>query len=238
MTVSIVITTFNRNPQLAATLSSIRQQKFAGEVIVVDDGDQSHGHPSAALVCNAFGAFRIPVRRAASTRFRNPSYPNNVGIRAATGDIVILQNAECKHVDPKTIEKLIGLVTGDNAVFARVIATDEDGSPVMTYCGPDNPRPYFFCGAIRREHLIRLRGFDEDFVGAGYDDDDLADRLAGAGVSFLFSEILVHHQWHPPAGEYADALEMRALYQQKLAAMMRGEIGVERNIGRPWGGKE
>lgn len=237
MTTSVVLTTFNRNAQLAATLFSIRRQGFDGEVIVVDDGDGTHGQPSARLVCDTFQARHIPLRRSASAQFRNPSLPNNVGIRVATGDIVILQNAECKHVDPQTIEKLNVLVTPTNAVFARVIALNEDGSEMMTYCGPENPRPYFFCGAISRSTLLDLRGFDEDYTGAGYDDDDLADRLWVSGVQFIFSNIEVHHQWHPPAGVYADASEMYALYQNKFAAMLRGELGVARNLDRPWGGQ-
>src|SRR5579863_680212 len=122
MTISIVITTFNRNPQLAQTLASIRGQHFSGEVIVVDDGDLSHGYPSAKLLCDTFGAKHIQCRRPASTAFRNPALPNNIGIRAATGDILILQNAECRHLDPRTIEKLIAPVLEDPScvAFARV----------------------------------------------------------------------------------------------------------------------
>ena len=237
MTTSIVITTHNRNPQLHQTLASIRAQAFNSEIIVVDDGDLSHGYPSAKLVCETFGAKHIPCRRPASTQFRNPAYPNNLGIRAATGDVVILQNAECKHVDPETIAKLTALVTPGNAVFARVLSIQENGAPGLLYCGEENPRPYFFCGAIRRDWLVNLRGFDEDFTGAGFDDDDLADRLGGSDVEFVFSDVLVHHQWHKPAGVYADVEAMRTLYQEKTAAMLRGELGAVRNVGKTWGGQ-
>lgn len=239
MTTSIILTTFNRNALLARTLASIQRQQVPDiEVIVVDDGDLSHGNPSAKLVCETYGARHAPCRRPPSPYFRNPAYPNNVGIRAASGEVVILQNAECLHVDSDTIVELVAAVTSTNAVFARVIALNPDGSPFMEYCSPANPRPYFFCGAIRREHFVRLRGFDEDFVGAGYDDDDLADRLGASGIEFQFLDRpVVHHQWHAPAGAYADAPVMHDLYQQKLAAMLRGELGVVRNLGRDWGGR-
>ena len=237
MTTSIIITTFNRNDQLACTLASIRRQGFDGEIIVVDDGDGRHGHPPARFLCEQFDVVYIPCRRSPSVSFRNPAYPNNVGIRAAAGDVVILQNAECRHVDPQAIEKLTSMVTEGNAVFARVTALGPDGSPSMTYCGPENPRPYFFCGAIQRNLLLRLRGFDEDFTGAGYDDDDLADRLAGEGLEFVYSDIQVEHQWHEPAGVYADVGAMRDLYEGKTAAMLRGELGTVRNVGRDWGGR-
>jgi hypothetical protein len=204
---------------------------------VVDDGDLSHGYPSAKLLCDTFGARWLPCRRPASQSFRNPALPNNMGIRAAAGELILLQNAECRHDDPETISKMVSLVTPTAAVFARVTAMQEDGTVGMLYCGEENPRPYFFCGAIRREWLVRLRGFDEDYQGAGYDDDDPGDRLAGAGVEFVFSDVAVTHQWHPPAGTYSDVAEMRALYQEKTSAMLRGELGLERNVGKTWGGQ-
>ncbi len=239
--VSIVISTFNRNALLVRTLDSIRRQapslSFPCEVIVVDDGDGRHGHPSAALICSMRGVRYISCRRPASEGFRNPALPNNMGIRAAQGDVIILQNAECAHEDPDMIAKLVAMITSSNAVFARVVSMQENGSSGMVYCGPENPRPYFFCGAIRREHLLRLRGFDEDYTGAGYDDDDLALRLHCAGIEFVYSDVSVCHQWHPPAGDYSSASAMRQIYEEKCAAMTRGELGVERNVGREWGGQ-
>jgi GT2 family glycosyltransferase len=239
MTTSIVISTYNRNAQLAQTLASIARQQpallFPLEVIVVDDGDLSHGHPPAALVCQTFGARCLPCRRPASSQFRNPSLPNNLGIRAASGDVVILQNAECRHEDPEAISKLTAMVTPSSAAFAHVVALNQDGSLLMDYCSPQNPRPYFFCGAIRREWLVRLRGFDQDYWGAGYDDDDLALRLHCEGVQFVYSDVKVVHQWHPPAGDYSSAPQMAALFEEKCGAMQRGELGTVRNP-EGWGG--
>lgn len=234
---SLVITTFNRSAQLAATLESIVPQ-FPDEIVIVDDGDDSETPLVVDRLMQSYGHTRyIRLGREQSVSFRNPSYPMNVGIRAATGDIVILQNAECRHQDPQTIQKLTAFVTPANAVFAHVVALDQSGSPLMDYCSPVQPRPYFFCGAIRRDILLRLRGFDEDFYGAGYDDDDLAARLAGEGVQFVYTDVLVHHQWHSPAGIYSDAEQMRQLFEEKCAAMIRGELGTARNMGREWGGQ-
>ena len=238
MTTSIVLTTFNRNPQLAQTLHSIARQQVPNlEVIVVDDGDGRHGHPPARFLCDHFGARYIPCRRSASVQFRNPSLPNNMGIRTATGDVLILQNAECRHEDAETINKLVSQVTPTCVAFAKVIALDQAGNRLQDYCSPQTPRPYFFCGAIQRDILVRLRGFDEDYTGAGYDDDDLAARLAGESVEFLYTNILVHHQWHEPAGVYSDVSAMHQLYEEKCAAMIRGELGTVRNVGRDWGGQ-
>ena len=234
MKVSIVISTCNRTNQITNTLVSIAQQATDAEVIVVDDGTDGKS-ADVKEICDAGKIRYIRCDRPSSSSFRNPSYPNNVGIRAAKGDIIILQNAECCHEDFRAIEKLTALVTPTNAVFAHVVALDQAGIPLMDYCSPAQPRPYFFCGAIRREWLTKLRGFDEDYIGAGYDDDDLAARLAGEGVQFVYADILVHHQWHPQAGVYSDAEQMRQLYEDKCAAMIRGELGTMRNPNG-WGG--
>lgn len=170
--VSIVITTFNRPAQLQNTLLSFSTQAFKDyEVIVVDDGDDSE----TPVLCKKYGVRYIKIFRPTSVRYRNPSVPNNVGIRLARGDVIILQNAECKHIDQATIEKLYVAVTDKNAVFARVMGLYPDGSQHWLYVGKENQRPFFFCGAMKRCIFERLRGFDEDYVEWGCDDDDLGD---------------------------------------------------------------
>ncbi len=228
---SIVITTCNRPKQLKATLESIAQQMYKNlEIVVVDDGFDEET-PS---ICSAHNVQYVKMNRPWTGWFRNPSRPNNVGIRRTKGDIIILQNAECKHVDSNTIEKLANAVTDTNVVFTRVSALNPDGTFMRLYCGKEFPHPYFFCGAIKRAWFEKLRGFDEDYTGSSYDDDDFAVRLQKEGVTFVFSEIEVHHQWHGDAGAY-NSKPMEELYKQKCAAMEAGTLGTVRNLNREWG---
>ena len=230
--VSIVITTFNRPELLGPTLESFRAQSFKDyEVIVVDDGTDK----LTKDICAMYDTEYIKLRN--TEGHRNPAYPNNVGIRRAAGDIIILQNAECKHVDPDTIEKLANAVTDSNAVFARVVGLKKNGQDDWLYCGAESPRPFFFCGAIKKDWFTRLRGMDEDYPAGGFDDDDFADRLRKEGVHFLFTTVLVHHQYHDrPSTLTADSAA--AVYQAKTAAMKAGTLGTVRNLGREWGGME
>lgn len=227
--VSIVITTFNRPELLEPTLQSFRAQAYKDyEVIVIDDGTDI----STKGVCEKHDAEYIKLRN--TTGHRNPAYPNNVGVRRAAGDIIILQNAECKHVDPNTIEKLASAVTDSTAVFARVMGLKQNGQDDWLYCGAESKRPFFFCGAIKKYWFTKLRGMDEDYPAGGFDDNDFADRLAQEGVQFVFSNTLVHHQWHPRPDMSADAAGK--VYQEKTAAMKAGTLSTVRNIGRDWGG--
>jgi glycosyltransferase involved in cell wall biosynthesis len=226
--VSVVMTTFNRPALLRNTLESIKRQQFDSlEVIVVDDGTDGE----TKGICESFGVDYIKLRT--TTAYRNPAQPNNVGLRRAKGDVVILQNAECQHADPHAITKLYDAVTANNVVFAHVTGLKEDGSPDWIYCGKEAPRPFFFCGAIKKSWITKLRGMDEDYPAGGYDDNDFADRLVKEGVTFLYSDIEVQHQWHPRPTISAEAAA--AVYAQKTHAMATGGLGTARNLGREWG---
>src|ERR1019366_8192941 len=170
--VSIDKTTFNRPELLEKTLGSFAMQEYTDyQVIVVDDGTDK----DTARVCANNGATYLKLTD--TTEPRNPSYANNVGIRYAKGEIIILQNAECQHADPHTIETLENTCTNTTAVFARVMGLKQDGNRDWLYCGVESPRPFFFCGALKKSWFEKLRGMDEDYPCGGYDDDDFADRL-------------------------------------------------------------
>jgi glycosyltransferase involved in cell wall biosynthesis len=232
--VSIVITTFNRPELLQNTLASIRKQGVSNlEIIVVDDGTDD----KTQNICAQFNATYIKVNRPQSDTYRNPARPINIGIRYSKGDIIILQNAECVHIDPEAIKKLITQVTDKNAVFAWVMGLKPDGTPDHLFCGASSRRPYFFCGAMKRYWFEQLRGMDEDYPGGGYDDDDFADRLKKSGVEIVYSDIAVNHQWHPHLGKL-DTLTPLNVYKQKTEDMAAGKITPVRNLGRDWGALE
>lgn len=224
--VSIVMTTFNRPVQLALTLRSIHDQKVDDlEIVIVDDGVDDPITPWVALT---YDAKYIRLERPASLAYRNQARPLNVGIRHATADTIILQNAECMHVKDDTIVRLVNACGERTVAFAHVIALDPEGHEEQVYCGMENQRPYFFCGAIRRRWLERLRGFDEDFIGYGYEDDDMAERLLREGLHFKYTDVLVHHQWHEPAGE----IDMGRNEQMFLQKQHEPTV---RNLSREWG---
>ncbi len=239
--VSIVMCAYRRAELLRKTLESIAKQNFPGlEIVVCEDGDDGGWTRG---VCEEFGAQYFQRKRAADCPYSNPSAPWNVAIREARGEILILQNPECLHASPDVIERLVAPHRTDHklAVFASVMALNQDGSPYMWYCHPEHsPRPFFFCGSLRREVAHELRGFDEDFPFYGFDDNDFAFRLQSSGVRFDFrpeNEILVHHLWHPTTGCYG--LEVNEqLFSQKMRDYMDGKIGLARNLERAWGAPE
>src|ERR1700728_3781183 len=105
MEISVVITTYERPKQLERTLQSIRSQVPKVEIVVVDDGLDWE----TPKVCKEVEHYRH-LNRPRSQTYRNQAPVLNAGIKLAKGDVIILQNAECEHIDPRTIQKLTSFV--------------------------------------------------------------------------------------------------------------------------------
>lgn len=240
--VSIVMTAYQRACLLTHTLWALRKQTFKDfEVVVVEDGDDGGDTREVCLQHTGPLLIRYFQRvRRPNVLYSNPSVPNNIGLRNATGDIVVLQNAECMFMNDDGLETLVGLVKDTNAVFPTVWAAEEKNPNAIEvfYIHPtQRPVPWFFCGATKLKHFHDLRGFDEDYKQYGYDDNDMADRLKAHGITFEWTEdVVLKHQWHPrPAMVAAGEPETGKIYDQKKQAMLEGRIGVVRNLDREWG---
>src|SRR3990167_1970243 len=91
MRISVVIQTFNRSSLLARTIPALANQQtrtgIAYEVIFVSNGssDNNHSHLKEAVAC-----YPDRCRYFYIDPTGGPSAPRNVGIRAATGDVVII----------------------------------------------------------------------------------------------------------------------------------------------------
>jgi len=88
--------------------------------------------------------------------------------------------------------------------------------------------------ACRKEDIVKLGGFDEDFEGFGFDDFDLFMRFGLYGRALLHcNDIIIIHQWH----------EKNYPYDIHAAAIRNGKIAEARihageyraNIDKEWG---
>lgn len=232
---SIVMTSYRRAVQLDRTLFSIeRQGPCDAEIIVVEDGDD--GGATRGVCASHDGVRYIQRQHRPDRRYSNQSIPLNIGIQAARGDVLILQNAECMHASPAVIDELVySIATHWNvAVFAAVLKVDQIG---IIEPEPTNlASPYFFCGAIQRQAVVDLGGFDERFEGWGADDCDFGNRMNAAGICFLYRrDVIVHHQWHESVPRFSNGYEEnRALMEARLVSMRNGG-SYRANEGKRWG---
>jgi len=82
--------------------------------------------------------------------------------------------------------------------------------------------------AVWRRDFERVNGFDERFVGWGYEDSDLAIRLINAGVRVrrAGSAATVLHCWHRENDRRFEGENLRRLQQTERSGVIRAELGL------------
>lgn len=95
--ISIVTAYYNRKDLFINTLNSLKFTKHEDfEFIVVDDGSIEEERVEDLVEIYPF--LKIIRVEPEDKWYVNPCIPYNVGMKAATGDIIMLQNPECYHV--------------------------------------------------------------------------------------------------------------------------------------------
>jgi predicted glycosyltransferase involved in capsule biosynthesis len=84
---------------------------------------------------------------------------------------------------------------------------------------------------MQRQTYIDIGGYDEDFTGQAFDDDDFVTRLQDHGCKYRRTKARCVHLYHTRSGPGRS----RKLheYNRKLFNARRGII--VRNVGREWG---
>ena len=91
---------FNRKDQLKMTLESIKKSRYPNkEIIIVDDNSRSDQRVESFI--NTFNNdidIKVITITEKEKTWVNPCIPYNIGIKAASGDIIVLQNPEVMHI--------------------------------------------------------------------------------------------------------------------------------------------
>lgn len=250
--VSIVITTYKRTNLLRWGLYSLSLQNipFDFETIVVNDGIEDE----TEAICHEFKE-KLNLRYIFAGQrnlkgdqiWRVPGFAINIGVKQATGDILVLCCAEMYHVN-NTIENLIRPILNNPKLLVIPEGKDDregaflehiskyDGSTrldVYNRCSPlDTSMPFLM--AMHRNQFMEIGGYDEDFVGIAYDDRDIIDRLLGYGCRHYRTSASTVHLYHPRAqGYYQGGGPQEWDYNKNLFFSRRGKI--IRNQGKEWG---
>lgn len=136
-----------------------------GEIVIVD---WSSPEPVRRMTA-ALGDPRVKVLRVEGQRRWIASKCHNLGVRAASGDVLLRLDADYLL----------------DAAFFRKHALSEGAF----FCGnwrrarTDNERHLTGVLYVHRRHVLDLNGYNERIVTYGYEDDDLFERLERAGVT-------------------------------------------------------
>ena len=197
--VSVVVCAYNESRNIEPCIESVLASTYPDvELIVCDDGSSDD---------TAERASAYPIRLLRLDR-GGLSAARNVGMRAATGDIVAYLDADAEAT-PQWVEQLVrgfesprvAAVGGPNhpyevAGFVERAVAACPGNPREVLVGDTRAEHIAGCNmAFRREALLAANGFDVAYRTAG-DDVDLCWRLLDAGyeIGFAPTAAIQHHR--------------------------------------------
>jgi len=265
MKASIILTTYRRPTFLLAVLQSIARQTLGDldyELLVINDGpnDATEYVATRSRAAKSLNIRYIHSGTREGQKWRTMGFAANIGIQQAVGEIVVLSNSDMYHVGTTVVPVIEYCAKDPMAISTVAEVYDDDGSLIKhltTYhhmwtrareriidgirtgprppgLFPTNPDMPFFM-AIRREHLLNVGGYDEDFTGCASEDCDLLHRLLTGGCYYHYGEpdselIHLYHGRRSIAELEADP---GFAYNICLRKMRRRLL--VRNAGRKWG---
>ena len=256
--VSLLITTFQRDDLLQLTLPGILKQATTVaqgatdfEVIILNDGtpDNTEQLCSAIAAKHNFKNLRYVFtgqRNLEKVHWRIPGFAFNIGAKLAHGDILILSCAEMFHVNNCIAQLAAPLVSNKWLMTVPVGRNDTNGKYLseLKATGRGCSRIWYqlqdlkvhlpFLMGVDKKTYIDIGGYDEDFIGQAFDDNDLVDRLQLAGCAYYSTLAQTVHLFHsrsaPGRNEDGNA---RWTFNEKMYKEKKGTIF--RNTDREWG---
>jgi GT2 family glycosyltransferase len=216
---SVIVLAWNGAAYLEPCLLAVLAQDYADFEVIVVDNASTDG--SAELVAERFPEVRL-IRNAHNLGF---SGGNNVGLQAATGDVMVVLNQDTV-VQPGWLAALVGAFEDPAVGLAGCKILYPDGKTIQHAGGyllwPIAEGKHYGIGeldrgqydqareveyltgaamAIRRTVFERVGGFDEQFFPGYYEDGDLCLRARQAGFKVVYWPTAVVH--HHEGGSYS-----------------------------------
>lgn len=245
---SLIISTFQRPHLLKWGLLSIARQQFPFEfeTIVINDGLRDETEEICQQYQDSLNLeyiFTGSRNKTDELKWRVPGFAINIGAKQSSGQVLIISCAEMFHLN-NTLEQLTIPVLKNDKLLAIPMGWDDQGAflqqlnknnghyeeTLLQKCGALNIKLPFLL-AVSRHEFFKIGGYDEDFTGMAFDDNDLVDRLITDGCTYLQTGAKTIHLYHRHVQASDDM--GRCSYNGALYRQRRGKV--IRNEGKEWG---
>lgn len=210
---TVVMPTYNRLDRLRVVLPTLLEQTLDRDhyEIVIADSNSTDG---TAEYVREIGASLGQHLRYVPGSYSGRGAARNAGISAARAPLVLFTDADIL-ASPQLLERhakghedargrRVAIVGCELQV--RSLAEYEEQRDRPQTRKPLHPSSrrrlswlYFLTGnaSVRREDLMAVGCFDEQFTGYGHEDLELGYRLQKQGVDILYDPLAVNYHWHP-----------------------------------------
>lgn len=240
---SVVIPTYNRLDTLRHVVPALlgQQTDAAFELLICD----SNSNDGTAEYLAGVAAEHPNVRHLPGA-YTGRAMARNAGISAAQGTVVVFNDSDiiadpglmqahlARHREREDIA-VVGWEVQVANLEAYAYKRDHPGERGSLH-PPDRKKLswlYFLTGnaSVRREHLLRVGGFDESFTGYGHEDLELGYRLQQAGISIVYEPRAVNY--HVQDVPHEDQVEKMKLAGRSTARFYRKHphFAVMANLG-------
>jgi glycosyltransferase involved in cell wall biosynthesis len=204
------------------------------EIILVDYGSEALMQAQIKTLLKKFPSVKYVFNHTLGMPWSR-SHAINTGIRLAkadfvfTADVDILFDKNFSHAIEKRMQQ-------EEAVFFSVGYLP----PAFDYTRPIQKKDYrksesyaLGLALIKKTALEKIAGYDEFYCFWGVEDNDIHLRLKASGCTCSYEEadVLLYHQWHPPA--YTDLPEGWRVCMGEYFECHQSEL--IRNKNHEWG---
>lgn len=252
MKVSIIIPSYKRYNLLKWDLLSLSKQEipFDFETVILNDGILDETEQLCLQYKDKLNIkyfFTGQRNIGGQLIWRIPGFAINIGVKKSEGDVILICCAEMFHVnntikliadvyDSPNSDKILAIpkAKDDNGRFLQHLEITNGNFSIGEYnCQPPllNVKFPFFM-AMKKKEFVDIGGYDEDFTGMDYDDNDLVERLVGNGCSYTETEALAIHLWHQRRS-CAQETMIKVKHNEDLYLNRKGII--IRNVEKEWG---
>lgn len=262
MRLSLIVTTYNRPDALGLVLkSALSQRRAPEELVVADDGSQGETRALVEEVARR-APFPVRHCwhedrgfRLAEIRNRAIAMVQGTYLVMVDGDLVL---DPCFLLDHVQAARPGRMVQGGRVMLSEAVTRDALSSGRIEF-GPFEPGtrnrknavrnrflsalashrsrdPYRVRGAnlaFWREEVVRVNGFDEQFVGWGREDSEFVARMQYAGMERLNLKFaaVAYHLWHAEASRALLPRNQEILERTLLTRATRCASGIDRHLG-------
>lgn len=245
--ISVVVPTWNRLATLRVVLPTLLEQTLpagAYEVIIAD----SHSTDGTRAYVGEL-ASRRPGLRYCPGPYGGRAAARNAGIRAAKAHLVLFTDADilacptllAVHAEAHARSQGERMAVVGCELQVRSLEQYREQRDNAALRRPLHPRArrrlswlYFLTGnaSVRRDDLLAVGGFDEQFTGYGHEDLELGYRLAKSGVAIRYEPEALNFHWHPVGfSEQIGRMELAGVstvrfYRKHRDVMVKTQLGM------------